>query len=94
MKKIVLSVLTLLSVLTGANQIALAANKNNFNVRFRENTLVVTSPSMTEARIYNENGKLLQKEVGQLAQFDLEKGCYKLYAKVDGQTISRRVELR
>lgn len=94
MKKFILSVFTLLSVLSGAQHIAVAANNNDFKVRFRENTLVVTSPAMTEARIYNENGKLLMKEQGQLAEFDLERGSYKLYAKVDGQTVSRRIELR
>ena len=71
-----------------------AKNNDNFTVRFRENTLVVTSAKMEEARIYTMQGKLLQKERGNFAEFELERGTYRLYAKVNGETVSRRIELR
>ena len=67
---------------------------DNFTVRFRENTLVVTAAQMEEARIYSLQGKLLQKGQGHFAEFELERGSYRLYAKVDGQTLTRRIELR
>ena len=65
-----------------------------FSVRFRENTLVVRSTKMEEARIYSMQGKLLQKERGNLVEFELERGTYRLYAKVNGETLTRRIELR
>ena len=71
-----------------------AKNNDNFTVRFRENTLVVTSAKMEEARIYTLQGKLLQKERGNFAEFELDRGTYRLYAKVNGETVSRRIELR
>lgn len=97
MKKFIFSVFTLWSILAGAQHIAIAAtaDNDNFKVRFRENTLIVTSPAMTEARLYSENGKLMQKEQGQIAKFELDHaGNYKLYAKVDGQTVSRKVVMK
>ena len=55
---------------------------DNFTVRFRENTLVVTSTQMEEARIYSMDGKLLLKERGKYVEFELVPGTYRLYAKV------------
>ena len=49
---------------------------------------------MEEARIYSMQGKLLQKEKGKFAEFPLERGTYRLYAKVNGETVTRRIELR
>ncbi|MBQ2170444.1 MAG: hypothetical protein II448_01730 [Paludibacteraceae bacterium] len=72
-----------------------AAKRNDiFTVRFRENTLVVSSEQMEEARIYTMQGRLLQKERGKFAQFELERGEYRLFAKVNGETMTRRIELR
>lgn len=72
-----------------------AAKRNDiFTVRFRENTLVVSSKQMEEARIYTMQGRLLQKERGTFAQFELERGEYRLFAKVNGETVTRRIELR
>lgn len=94
MKKEFLSLLTCILLLTGASYAGAAKNDDNFTVRFRENTLVVTSMQMEEARIYSMQGKLLQKERGTIAQFELERGTYRLYAKVNGETVTRRIELR
>ena len=71
-----------------------AKSNENLTVRFRENTLVVTSTRMEEARIYTKQGKLLQQETGNLAEFDLDRGTNRLCATVNGQTVTRRVELR
>lgn len=95
MKKIVFSLFAAWSLLIGSVMIANAkSNDENFNVRFRENTLVVTSTKMTDARLYDENGKLLYKCKGNWAEFELERGTYKLYAKVDGATVARTIILR
>ncbi|MBR1473444.1 MAG: T9SS type A sorting domain-containing protein [Paludibacteraceae bacterium] len=71
-----------------------AKSNDNFTVRFRENTLVVTSTQMEEARIYSMQGKLLQKERGKFVEFELDRGTYRLFAKVNGETVTRRIELR
>ena len=92
--KVSLVVLTVISLLAGVNIADAAKNNDNFTVRFRENTLVVTSTQMEEARIYSMQGKLLQKEKGNFVEFELERGTYRLYAKVNGATVTRRVELR
>ena len=94
MKRFFMSLTTAVVLLTGV--IAADANKRNenFTLRFRENTLVVSSTQMEEARIYNMNGKLLQKERGNYAEFELERGTYRLYAKVNNQMLTRRIELR
>lgn len=94
MKRFFMTVATVVALLTGVNFADAAKSNDNFTVRFRENTLVVTSAKMEEARIYSMQGKLLQKECGKLAQFELERGTYRLYAKVDGKTVTRRIELR
>ncbi|MBP5290552.1 MAG: hypothetical protein J6Y76_03965 [Paludibacteraceae bacterium] len=98
MKKVFLSLFTILSILAGSETTAFAGNtqtKDSVRVRFRENTLVVTSPNMTEARLYTQNGKLVNKEKGKIAQFEIEnRGKYTLYAKVDGKTVTRRVVMK
>jgi hypothetical protein len=94
MKRILMSLTTAVVLLTGVNFADAAKSNDNFTVRFRENTLVVTSTQMEEARIYSMQGKLLAKERGQFAEFELERGTYRLFAKVNGETITRRVELR
>ena len=76
------------------NRPAAAKNDDELRVRFRENTLVVTSTQMEEARLYSMQGKLLQKERGNFIEFELDRGTYRLYAKVNGETVTRRVELR
>ena len=92
--KVSLVVLTVVSLMAGVNIADAAKNNDNFTVRFRENTLVVTSTKMEEARIYSMQGKLLQKERGNFVEFELDRGTYRLYAKVNGETVTRRVELR
>ena len=92
--KVSLVVMTIISLMAGANIADAAHNNDNFTVRFRENTLVVTSTRMEEARIYSMQGKLLQKGKGNFVEFELDRGTYLLYAKVTGETVSRRVELR
>ena len=92
--RVSLVVMTIISLMAGVNIADAAHNNDNFTVRFRENTLVVTSTRMEEARIYSMQGKLLQKEKGNFVEFELDRGTYRLYAKVNGETVSRRVELR
>ena len=72
----------------------IAKSSDNFTVRFRENTLVVCSTQMEEARIYSMEGKLLLKERGNYVEFELEPGTYRLFAKVGDSTERRRIELR
>ena len=86
--------LTICCLMAGFTFAVAAKNNDNFTVRFRENTLVVASTRMEEARIYTMQGKLLQKEEGQFVEFPLERGTYRLYAKVNGETVTRRIELR
>lgn len=92
--KVSFVVLTVVSLLAGVNIADAARSKDNITVRFRENTLVVTSTQMEEARLYSMQGKLLQKERGNFVEFELDRGTYRLYAKVNGETVTRRVELR
>lgn len=94
MRRIFLSIAAAVALVTGVIFADAAKSNDNFTVRFRENTLVVTSTQMEEARIYSMNGKLLAKEQGQFVEFELERGTYRLYAKVNGETLSRRIELR
>lgn len=86
--------LTFCCLMAGFTFANAARNKEELSVRFRENTLVVTSTKLEEARIYSMQGKLLQKERGNLAEFELNRGTYRLYAKVNGETVARRIELR
>lgn len=94
MKKVLVSVVTVLTLMSGVLFAEAAKNNDNFTVRFRENTLVVASTQMEEARIYSMQGKLLQKEKGKFVEFELERGSYRLFAKVNGETVTRRIELR
>ena len=93
-KKVLVVLAAVAALLIGVNYADAAKSNDNFTVRFRENTLVVTSTQMEEARIYSMQGKLLQKEKGKFAEFELERGTYRLYAKVNGDTVTRRIELR
>ena len=107
MKKVFLSLFMILGILEGSENLAMAETLresqevrthqkvDSIKVRFRENTLVVTSPDMTEARLYTQNGKLLNKEQGKIAQFEIEnRGKYTLYAKVQGKTVMRKVVMK
>ena len=94
MRRVFLTVLTTVALLTGVIVAEAAKSNDNFTVRFRENTLVVTSTRMEEARIYSMQGKLLLKRRGNFVEFELERGTYRLYAKVNGETVTRRIELR
>ena len=94
MKKVLVVLAAVAALLAGVNYADAAKSNDNFTVRFRENTLVVASTQMEEARIYTMQGKLLKKERGKFAEFELEPGTYRLYAKVNGETVTRRVELR
>ncbi len=93
MKKMLYFV-SLVAVLAGFTSADAAKRNDIFTVRFRENTLVVSSEQMEEVRIYTMQGRLLQKERGTFAQFELERGEYRLFAKVNGETVTRRIELR
>ena len=94
MRRIFLTLATVVALVTGVIFADAAKSNDNFTVRFRENTLVVTSTQMEEARIYSMNGKLLQKGRGSYAEFELEPGTYRLYAKVNNEMVRRRIELR
>ncbi len=94
MRRIFLILATVVALVTGVIFADAAKSNDNFTVRFRENTLVVTSTQMEEARIYSMNGKLLQKEQGSYAEFELDPGTYRLYAKVNNEMVRRRIELR
>jgi len=86
--------MTICCLMAGYTIADAAKSNDNFTVRFRENTLVVTSTQMEEARIYSMQGKLLQKERGKFVEFELDRGTYRLFAKVNGETVTRRIELR
>ncbi|MBQ7631388.1 MAG: hypothetical protein IJS82_01315 [Paludibacteraceae bacterium] len=94
MKKVLVSLVTMVTLLTGVTLAEAAKNNDNFTVRFRDNTLVVTATQMEEARIYTMQGRLLQQEQGNFAEFELQPGTYRLYATVKGDTVTRRIELR
>jgi hypothetical protein len=94
MRRFFMMIATVVALVTGVTFADAAKSNDEFSVRFRENTLVVRSMKMEEARIYSMQGKLLQKERGNLVEFELERGTYRLYAKVNGETIIRRIELR
>ena len=94
MRRFFMIVATVVALLTGVTFADAAKSNDDFTVRFRENTLVVRSTKMEEARLYSMQGKLLQKERGNFVEFELERGTYRLYAKVNGETVTRRIELR
>ena len=85
---------TAVVLLTGVIVADAAKSTDQFTVRFRENTLVVCSTQMEEARIYSMDGKLLLKERGKYVEFELVPGTYRLYAKVGDGMERRRIELR
>ena len=86
--------LTICCLMAGFTFADAAKITDQFTVRFRENTLVVTSTQMQEARIYSMDGKLLLKERGNYIEFELVPGTYRLYAKVGDGMDRRRIELR
>lgn len=86
--------MTICCLMAGYTFADAAKSNKDLSVRFRENTLVVASTQMEEARIYSMQGKLLQKERGKFVEFELDRGTYRLYAKVNGETVTRRIELR
>jgi len=94
MRRFFMSMATVVALLTGVTFADAAKSKDDFTVRFRENTLVVTSTQMEEASVYSIQGKLLKTETGKIAEFELQPGTYRLRAKVNGATLTRRVELR
>ena len=93
MRRFLMSVTTMVVLLTGVLVADAAKCTDQFTVRFRENTLVVASTQMQEARIYTLDGKLLLKERGNYAEFELVPGTYRLYAKVGDGMERRRIEL-
>ena len=74
MRRVFLTIATVVALLTGVVVADAAKSNDNFTVRFRENTLVVTSTQMEEARIYSMQGKLLQKQQGSFVEFELDRG--------------------
>ena len=94
MKKMVLSILTLVGLMTGMATMNAAHKTEGLTVRFDENTLVVASTQLEEAGIYTLQGKLLQQGQGKLIQFPLETGTYRLRATVNGEIVTRRIELK
>ena len=94
MRRFFMMIATVVALVTGATFADAAKSNDEFSVRFRENTLVVRSMKMEEARIYSMQGKLLQKERGKFVEFELDRGTYRLFAKVNGETVTRRIELR
>ena len=69
MRRFLMTMTTVVVLLTGVIVAEAAKSTDNFTVRFRENTLVVTAAQMEEARIYSLDGKLLQKESGNYVEF-------------------------
>lgn len=94
MKKVVFSMMTMLGLMFGLATTNAAHSTDKLTVRFDENTLVVTSTQLEEAGIYTLQGKMLQQGQGKLIQFPLEKGTYRLFATVNGATVTRRIELK
>jgi hypothetical protein len=94
MRRFLMVMTTAVVLLTGVIVADAAKSTDQFTVRFRENTLVVCSTQMEEARIYSMDGKLLLKERGKYVEFELVPGTYRLYAKVGDGMERRRIELR
>ena len=94
MKKVLVSFVTLVTLLFLMTLAQAAHKSEDLTVRFDENRLIVGSTQMEEASIYSLQGKLLQTEKGNLATFELEQGTYRLFAKVNGSTLTRRIEIR
>ena len=94
MRRFFMSIATVVMLLTGVFAADAAKCTDKFTLRFRENTLVVASTSMEEAKLYSMDGQLLGEKRGTYAEFELEPGTYRLFAKVCDQTVVRRIELR
>lgn len=94
MKKVLFSLFAAAAICAGATFADAASNNDKFTVRFRENTLVVSSTKMTEARLYTQNGRLLDEKKGRFAEFELQQGNYVLCARVNGETMARKVVLK
>ncbi len=94
MKKVFVSLFTLAVLMVSVALANVKSDPNDLTVRFCENTLVVTSPEMTEARLFDMDARLLEIQKGQYASFELEKGTYRLLAKVGDRTLLRRIEVR
>lgn len=91
---LLLGLITSITLFAGFATVEAAKSKESFDVHFSDNTLVVTSAQMEEASLYSLQGKLLQRAEGNFVEFELEKGSYRLFAKINGETVSRRIELR
>ena len=85
--------LTMFCLVAGFTFADAAKSNDDFTLRFRENTLVVASTQMEEARIYTLDGKLLLSEKGTLVEFELVPGTYRLYAKLNGEMVRRKIVL-
>ena len=96
MKKLGISLISMLSILAGTTTVAVAKNANQqLKVRFTENnTLLVSAPTMSQARLYTQNGRFLEKEDGKTASFELERGTYILFADLENETVARTVILK
>ena len=60
MRRFFMNVATMVALLTGVTFADAAKSNDDLTVRFRENTLVVTSTRMQEASVYTIQGKLLE----------------------------------
>ena len=94
MKKVFVSLFTLAVLMVSVALANVKSDPNDLMVRFCDNTLVVTSPEMTEARLFDMDARLLEIQKGQYASFELKKGTYRLLAKVGDRTLLRRIEVR
>ena len=94
MRRFFMSLTTVVVLLTGVIAADAAKCTDKFTLRFRENTLVVSSAQMEEATLYSLDGRKLSSKKGSYAEFELTPGTYRLYAKVCDQTIVRRIEMR
>lgn len=96
MKKLGIGLISMLSILAGTTSVAIAkGNQQKLNVRFTENnTLLVAAPNMLQARLYNQNGLLLNSEEGNVVRFELEQGTYLLFADLEDETVARKVILK
>lgn len=96
MKKLVISLIAMFSILAGTATVAVAkSNLEKLNVRFTENNvLLVTAPTLSEARLYSEDGLLLEREQGKFVAFELNRGTYLLFADVESGTEVRKVVLK
>lgn len=96
MKKLCIGLISMFSILAGTTAVAVAGCQDEqLVVRFSENnTILVTSPTMTEARLYTNEGRLLERGTGKIVRFELERGEYILFADTECKTISKKVVLK